>query len=374
MSTKKVLILTTNYGDGHVKTAANIKKELLRQDESIDVKVVNLLFEAHPFVNKAIRQIYLKCYANAPALYGCFYYVTKDVKMNLFLKDIVNVLGRRKLKEYLEEYKPDVVINTFPEASMPIMIRNGKTKVPCYTIVTDYGIHSQWLDPGVTKYFVSHEDLKEEMIKQGVESGKITVTGIPVCIECTSIDKDNFYEKYGIKNKDLPVITLLAGAHGVLKDFDKAVKLLYSIKPEANFIIACGKNEQLKLKLEKAAEPYSDRIKIFGFLDNVHEVMMGSDIVVSKPGGITTTEMLNMAVPLLIYGSPAGQENENRKMLLKKGCSVHARDINELISELTRLMNDKSCLDNMRENSKMLRKPEACKDIVKCIMEEVINK
>ncbi len=374
MDNKRVLILTTNYGDGHIKAAGSLKNEINKQDETIEVKVVNLFLEAHPLLNKIIRELYLNCYSHMPQFYGFIYYLTKDIRTNLYLNFINGLMGRKKLKEYLEEFKPSVVINTFPVLAMPMLYRKGKTKVPCYTIITDYGVHSQWIDQGVSRYFIGDECMKKELTDQGIDEEKISVTGIPVCIECGTIDKERFFCKYGLENYNLPVVTLLAGAHGVLRNFREAGKLLYEIKPEAQFIIACGKNKALREAVEKATADYRDRIKVFGFVDNIHELMKGSDIVVSKPGGITTTEVLNMNVPMVVFGSPAGQENENAKYLLRNGCSHHAHNLSELIDILSQLLKDKDKLSCMKESAKQICKPNGCVEMAEYIVRELNNK
>lgn len=371
MKIKKVLILTANYGDGHIKTAASISNELKRQEPSVEVTTINLFQQAHPVINNVIKTLYLKCYSRIPQLYGFLYYSTKDIRRNFYLNNIIGMFGKKTLKKYLEEIKPDVVINTYPVLAMPILYKKGKTQIPCYTVITDYGIHSQWIDPGVLKYFVGSESIKEEITQQGVAPDKIIVTGIPVCIECETVDMNLFRNKYGLVNSELPIVTVLAGANGVLTNLDTTCRTLYSMKPEAQFIIVCGKNKNLKENLEIATQKYRDRIKIFGFVDNLHEVMKGSDIVVSKAGGITTTEALNIGVPLIVYGSPAGQEKENTKFLLIKRCAHHASNINQLAEILAKLLNDKSILEQMKESTSIVSKPNGCTDLVKHILKDL---
>ncbi len=373
MRNNRVLILTTNYGDGHIKAAGSLLNEIKKQDASVEVKIVNLFHEAHPVLNKIIRELYLNCYSHMPQFYGFIYYLTKDIRWNLCLNYINGLLGRKRLRQYLEEFKPNIVVNTFPVLAMPILYRKGKTNVPCYTIVTDYGIHSQWIDRGVSKYFIGDECMKKELTDQGIDEEKISVTGIPVCIECKSVDREKFLCKYGLESFNLPVVTLLAGAHGVLRNLREAGKMLYEIKPEAQFIIACGKNNALREEVEKATDKYRDRIKVFGFVDNIHELMMGSDIVVSKPGGITTTEVMNMNVPMVIFGNPAGQENENAKYLLRNGCSYHAHNLNELIGILSQLLEDKDELNRMKENARKICRPNGCTEMAKYIVNQLSN-
>ena len=373
MNTKSILILTASYGDGHIKTARSLTKKINNLDSSIDVKTIDLFHEAHPLINKAIKYLYLKCYSRAPKMYGLLYYSTKDIRRNFYINNLIGMFGKQTLKKFLETLKPDIVINTFPVLAMPILYKKGRTKTPCYTIVTDYGIHSQWIDPGISKYFVGNESLKKDMLRQGVDEKKIEVTGIPVCLECESIDKSEFYKKYGISNKDLPIITVLAGANGVLRNMPEICRMLNAMNPQAQFIIVCGKNKSLKENLEKIAPQLSERIKVFGFVDNLHEIMKSSDIVVSKAGGITTTEALNMGIPLIVFGTPAGQENENTKFLTEKGCSYHAKNINDLIEILSRLLLNPSILANMKSSMNTICKPKGCDEIVNYIVKELKN-
>ena len=373
MRHKKVLILTANYGDGHLKIAGSIEKELMIQDSSLEINVVNLFHEAHPVANKFIRNIYLKCYSNAPKFYHFLYYATKDIKRNYYINNIMGLFGKRKLAEYLKTFKPDIVINTFPVLAMPIMYKKGKTRIPCYTIITDYGVHSQWIDPGVTKYFVGSEMLVKQMAEQGIAEEKVHVTGIPVSMECEQFNKDMFLKKYQLEDDGRPIVTLLAGASGVMRNLDETCVALNSIKPEAQFIIVCGRNKSLKRLIENKTSEARDRIKVLGFVDNLHEIMKGSDIVVSKAGGITTTEALNMGAPLVIFGTPAGQEYENTKFLINNECGYYAKNNNELVSIIMKLIKEPETLKRMKENAKQVSKDSGCSDIAKSIVSELNN-
>lgn len=375
MKVKKVLILTTNYGDGHIKTADNLFRQIKDIDSSIEVKIVNLYNEAHPVINKIIKYTYLKCYSYVPKLYDFIYFLTKHPSRNFYYNNIEGLLGRGKLKDYLNNFKPDLVINTYSILAMPMLYKKGLTKVPCYTVVTDYGVHSQWIDPGVRKYFVGHERVKDEMIEWGVEKDKIEVSGIPVHLECSNeVESDKILDKYGIMSKNMPIVTVLGGANSVMLNLLKKSEQLYFIKPMAQFIIVCGRNKSLKEKLEKDLGKYSDRIKVLGFVDNLHEIMKASDIVISKPGGITVTEMLNLATPLVVFGSPAGQEKENTKFLLENECSYHAKNIKELIGILSHLIVETDALAKMKESAKKIRKPLSSSYIVNSIIKDFENK
>lgn len=375
MKAKKVLILTTNYGDGHLKVARSVEKELLKKDPNIQVKILNLFHEAHPYINKCIRYLYIKCYSKIPLAYNLLYYSTKDIKRNFYINNFIGLFGKRTLKRYLQEMQPDIVLNTFPVLAMPMLYKKGKTKIPCYTVITDYGLHSQWIDPGVSKYFIGHDVLYEQLINQGVSSDKIEITGIPITIECNGITKEEFAKKYGLKSTKMRIITLLAGANSVISSLDKIVKKLYYLEQKVQVIIACGKNKYLKERIDKAVNgKFDDRVKVFGFVDNLHEIMRGSDIVISKAGGITTTEALNMDVPLIIYGSPAGQERENTKFLLENGCSYYAKDIKELFATLKTVLDNKKLIEDMINNTTKIKVTDGSQKIADSIYRKINRK
>ncbi|MGE5473774.1 MAG: MGDG synthase family glycosyltransferase [Ignavibacteriales bacterium] len=352
MSTKKVLILTTNYGDGHLKVARSVEKELLKKDPTIQVKIINLFHEAHPYINECIRFLYLKCYSKIPGAYDLLYYSTKDIRRNFYINNLIGLFGKRTLRKYLKEMKPDIVLNTFPVLAMPILYKKGKTDIPCYTVITDYGLHSQWIDPGVSKYFIGHGTLFDQLINQGITSDKIEVTGIPITLDCDGITKEELISKYGLQNSEMPIITLLAGANSVISSLDKIVERLYNLEPKVQVIIACGKNKFLKERIDRTVTGrLDDRVKVFGFVDNLHEIMRGSDLVISKAGGITTTEALNMHVPLIIFGSPAGQEKENTRFLLDNGCAYYAKNFNQLFDTLKTVLANKKLIQDMVDNT-----------------------
>lgn len=374
MKLKKVLILTTNYGDGHIKTANSLSRRINDVAPEIDVKIVNLYKEAHPLINKAIRYAYFKCYSYAPKVYDFLYYLTRHPSRNLNYNNIQGMFGRRKLKEYLKSYNPDLIINTYSILAVPMLRKKGYTKVPCYTIVTDYGAHSQWIDPGVHKYYVGHESIKDEMVDWGVNEDKIEVSGIPVYIDCSQdVDHGEVLKKYGIKNDNMPLVTLLGGANSIMRNMSEVCEKLYKMKPEVKLLVVCGRNKALKEKLDKDMSNYTDRIKIVGFLESLHEVIKVSDVVITKPGGITVTEILNLGTPFIMYGSPAGQEKDNKIFLLKNNCSHHASNSDELIDILSGLLKKPKEMAALKENLKHIRKPEGCSYAIDAIITDFEN-
>lgn len=369
MKTKRILIITASFGDGHIIAATNLSKGIKEQEPLAEVKIVDLFREAHPKINEILKRMYLKSYSIAPTLYGTLYYSTK--KRSTILRNIVGNLIKDRLMYYLDTFKPDVIINTYPILITPYLREVEKEYIQTYTVITDYGAHSQWIDPGITKYFVASEYVKRGLEKLGVDSEKIRVTGIPVSLDFNNkeFNLEKILNKYKINSQGKPIVTILAGSYGVLRDVIEICRQIFTIDPEPFLIVVAGKNQLLESRLKEKTKEFSDKIRVFGYISPLHEIMRISDIIVTKAGGLTVTEILNVGVPMIIYRTAPGQERENTKFLVKNRCAYHAKDPYQLKGMISYLLNNKNVLIKMKEKAQQICKPNGCMDIVKEILE-----
>lgn len=281
-----------------------------------------------------------------------------------------------KLKHLILEKQPDIIISTHPFSSQMVSYLKRKGKVNCTlaTIMTDFASHEQWLvgHEYTEFFFVSNNNMEKELSDFGVEKSKIHVTGIPM--------SDRFLEKFN-KNEvcnlfdlspEKPVILFFGGGEfGLGKE--RTIQILRSLiiqVPNYQIVTIAGKNEKLKQKFENlvAELNVNDRVKVIGFTDKVPELMSISSLVVTKPGGLTTTESLASHLPILIINPIPGQEEQNAEFLERHGAGVWLKKHDNPDEIIFNLFNTEGKLEEMKENTKKLAKTHSTKNICEIII------
>ncbi|WP_339061256.1 MGDG synthase family glycosyltransferase [Tepidibacillus marianensis] len=243
-----VLIISSSFGDGHVQVSKAIQDHF-KQHRVEQIKVIDLLAEAHPYLNAVSRFVYLKSTSLVPSIYGWVYYRSQHFGYNGLFYKWLNLLGITRLKSYIQEIKPDLIINTFPFMAMGELRKRTNLSIPTYTIITDFTLHQRWLHTEIDKYYVATEDLKDELIQSGIEERKVKVTGIPVrdIFETTTISND-IQKNFGFdQNKNY--VLVMAGAYGVQQNIKTLCQKLLEIN-EIEVLVICGKNEKLLKEME----------------------------------------------------------------------------------------------------------------------------
>ncbi len=369
---ERVLILSASYGEGHQQAALAVREALLEDDPALDVNIVDYLKMVHPMLNSVARYCYLNSVRFVPALYGLFYKGTSRISPSSLLQRRLNHLGFDELAEFLMDYKPDVVLSTFPTPAgvMSFLKERGLTSVPATTIITDHAIHSQWIHPFTDHYFVGSEHVKFGLIGRGIPEDRISITGIPIRPAfLTPANKAAIRAKLGLET-DFPTVLVMGGAYGVLSDIIQICESLFQSNTRAQLIVVCGRNKRLRHQIEQLSLDAKNPVWVFGFTREVHELMAVSDLIITKAGGLTISEALAMELPMLLYRPIPGQETQNAAFLIKSRVAVLARSRKHVIEYTERLLRDGgSRLKKMRANTNTIRKTTAAHDIAKGLSE-----
>lgn len=365
-----VLILAASYGNGHIEVSKVLHHHFLKNGVN-NVEIMDLFAEAHPLMNEFVKYVYLKSFTMAPSLYGWLYYKSKEMKHDrLFLK-FLHSLGTQKLKERFQQRMPDVVINTFPFYAMSVMRLKDSIKIPNYTVITDFSLHQRWLHPEIDKYYVATEDLKLEMHKREIPLNKIFVSGIPV--------KDSFYQVHDEEkvyrrlhlNPHQKIILVMAGAYGVLTKVTEIVDIVSQLE-RYQIVLACGKNENLLEEMKKHFMKNA-KVKVYGFIENIHELLGVSECIITKPGGITLSEAITVGVPAFLYQPVPGQEKDNAEYLMNKGAAVIFNDVNDIVEKMLPLLKEETSLLKMKTTMSSLNRGKSGERIVKDILKETVK-
>jgi len=363
----KVLILTAHYGNGHVQVAKTLE-ETFRQRGIQNVIVCDLFAESHPVITDITRYLYLKSYTIGKELYRLFYYGVEKIYDKKIATWYAN-FGRRRLKAILKLEKPDVVINTFPIIAVPELKKQTGMAIPVYNVLTDFCLHKIWIHHHVDRYFVATDAVKQVMAEIGVPSGRIAVTGIPIrpSFEISMIS-DALYAKYGL-SPDKKTLLIVAGAHGVL-DNVKELCELFSTVPQLQVAVVCGRNKLLQEELQELSRKKPDIIKVFGYVEKLDELFRIASCLITKPGGITLSEVAALQVPVVLYKPVPGQERENALYFERNGAAVVVREEEDIFLKTKELLQNEGKLRHMKDALRHIYRPYSAFRIVDAVLTE----
>ncbi len=358
----KVLITSVKAGAGHVKAAEALQKAFSIRYPDFIVKNVDLLDYSSYLARQFYGKTYIDVVRKLPELYGYLYKNYKGMQGLAMPRLIFDRLNAAPYLELLREFEPDAVIAThFIAGALAADYRDRTdSKFPVFVTVTDYEIHPLWVirTAEIELYSVAHEEMRNHLALLGVPRERVVVTGIPIDpVFGERKDVDALRIKHGL-SKGSPVVLLMAGSFGTTP-VPRIVDYLRLINVDFQMIVVCGKNRQLykNVKAKQKAEP---RLAVvYEFVDFIDELMRVSDILISKPGGITTSESLAIGLPMLMVDPIPGQEEANVDYFLEKGAGLKARSAESLIFKLGEVLSRPSRLLEMKEKIARIAKPQA---------------
>jgi len=334
MSEKRVLILSEAFGAGHTKAAEAIKSGIELLNPGWRIEVIELGSWLRPKLNYLITDIYLKTLRFSPKLWGVIYRRIQDKSSNPKVEFILHRIIYAHIMKLLQEYQPDVIISThpFPSAVISRLKRLG-LKVPLHTVLTDFGAHGSWISSGVDYYYVPSIQTKKELIKLGVAGNRVIVTGIPTNPKFWKREsKELIRKKLGLEDK--PTVLYMGGGLGLglTNDFIEGLSHLGDIQ----LLIVTGKNKKLFSSLHEHFQDKNLNIQLYGFVENVDELMDAADLLITKPGGVTSAEAIEKGLPMLLLNPIPGQEEDNSSYIVqnKLGLKIHnEKEMNQILEE-----------------------------------------
>ena len=326
---RKILIFYASYGGGHLSAANSIKQCIDDNFKDCETKLVDCMEYVNRPVNKITTTAYKELAKKFPWAWGEVYSHSQKGPL-AHISSASNNLMAKKLLKLLKEYQPDIVISTHPFGSQmcSYLIRKGKITAKIATIMTDFAPHDQWLvgSDFTDYYFVAHENMKKYLKRKDIPDSKIFATGIPLSSKfLKDFRRDEIFKELNLIPDKKTILFFGGGEFGLGKTrtveiFEGFVKYCKNMQ----MLAISGKNEKMKLAFEKIVSRHrkKDSILVFEYTSQVPEFMSISDLVVTKPGGLTTTESLASELPMVIINPIPGQEEENAKFLVENGIAI----------------------------------------------------
>jgi processive 1,2-diacylglycerol beta-glucosyltransferase len=368
---KKVLLLSASAGAGHVRAADAIEKAFkeVENGEGREIQHLDIL----NYTNKVFRHLYSKAYIDLvnklPEVPGWVYDKLDKPWKNERRRLALDKLNTRPLVKLLRDYQPDLIVCTHFLPAEIVSWLKAKERLASrqVIIVTDFDVHAMWLVHHYEHYFVALDEARAYLEALGIPASKITVSGIPIDpVFAKQKDKQAMRAKHGLE-PDRMTILLSAGGFGV-GSVDALIASLLPMKHRVQVVAICGRNEELKKRLTRmAARAKPDAtvlLKPFGYTKEMDELMTASDIVLGKPGGLTTSEALAKGLVFVIVNPIPGQEERNSDHLLERAVGIRCNNLPVLSYKLDRLLADPKRFATMQANARNMARPNAATEIV----------
>src|SRR5215831_1719906 len=370
---KKVLLLSASSGAGHVRAAQAIEKAFNGADNeaaaSCEVRHVDTL----EFTSRVFRHLYSKAYIDVvnrmPEVSGWVEDRLDKPWENERRRLALDKLNTRKFVKSLRDYRPDVIICTHFLPAEIVSWLKAKERIASRQaiVVTDFDVHAMWLCHHYEQYFVAIEEARVYLEVLGIPPNKITVSGIPIDpVFAVRKDKQEMRRKHGLAS-DRTTILLSAGGFGV-GSMESLIAAMLHLQERSQIVAVCGRNEELKERLTKmAGRVAADAqviIKPVGYTREMDELMAASDLVLGKPGGLTTCEALAKGLVFVIVNPIPGQEERNSDHLLEAGVGIRCNNLPTLAYKLDRLLSDQKRFTKMQRSARAMARPHAAREIV----------
>ncbi|MBU4473418.1 MAG: hypothetical protein KJ842_04610 [Candidatus Omnitrophica bacterium] len=367
----KILIVYATAGTGHRRVAQSLYDYLQDNCQNLEIKIIDALEKSNPI----FRNIYIYGYDflvnHALWLWQFSFWLTSIRflnSLNRFLAFIIHRLNSTQLCRFLIQDNPDFIISThfLPSEISASLKRSKKINSKIITVITDFGVHPFWVSEGTDVYVVPCGITKEQLILEGVKEDKIKEFGIPVELKFfKKYDRDALCEKLNIQKHKFTVL-MVTGSFGI-GPIEEIINLLYK---DVQILAVCANNRRLYTRLKNKNYPNT---RVYGFVDNIEELMAVSDVIITKPGGVSISEILAMELlPIFISAIP-GQETQNAKVLRKYKIGISPKKIEDIPGIVLDYKEHPQRIKDAKENIKAIKRPSTAGELCNAICPDSIR-
>lgn len=368
----KVLIISVKAGYGHHSTASAIMDYM--RDMGVECEMLDTFEYINPLLADSIDNGYLFSTKHIPNLYGKAYDKMDKREEKWDKYSLVAVLSKivsHKLKDYIISYNPDVIIGTHSYACMLMTYLREEKIVDCplIGIVTDFTVHPFWESTELDKYVTADSLLDNQMKKKGIPREKILPYGIPIK-QCFSQKAEKSAAREELKIENKTTVLLMMGSMG-FGNIAKDLQAIDDLDIDFQALCVCGRNDKMFREIietnwKKVVIPY-------GFIQNVDVMMDAADCIITKPGGLTTSEFLAKQLPAIIMNPIRGQEDRNTEFLVNNGAAIMVTETFGLDEALFEILENPWRLKLLKESVSHLGKPNSTRDLCEYILKTAGN-
>lgn len=369
----RVLILHASVGSGHKRAGEALLQAFTRRQPG-QVQLADVLDYANPLFREAYARSYIQMTDKLPSLWSLVYgqtdrdifRYTNEIRA---LADSINAWGLRRL---IRNYAPSIIVCThfLPVEVLSARKARARLSEPLYCVLTDYAAHMFWAYKDVDGYFVAADQTRDQLIERGVPPSLVRITGIPVDPAVTAPKESHDMRVAHDLPTDKPVVTLFGG--GVDDEHVRIiVEGLLKTHLTGTLIVVAGRNRNLQAELSDLQGTPTLDLRVLGFVNYVDDLVVASDMVVTKAGGLIVSEVLARGTPMIIIDPIPGQEESNADYLAGVGAAISIRLPEHVPFAITQLLEDRPRLEQMGHTASRAARPRAALDIVEEILRDV---
>ncbi len=378
MHKKHILITYASYGSGH-KTVASYIYDYFKKYGDYEIKIIDLM-DYENLVGLISKKVFEKNFKSRTSsiIFSLIYELFDFKAMTVPYKSVTKaVFKNKRLQEEIVSFKPNLLISThfFGNIILGMLNRKGLTNTKIISIITDYKSHEMWIkdEKSMDAIIVSNDIVKNDLISKGINSNKVYSYGIPLSEAFTNLGENTkIKEKYHVNNGKKTYLFFAGGSIGSTFSY-KYLKRLLEEEYDINIIYVCGKNDKLKKKAEELIKKneYKNAL-ILGFSTEVNNLLNISDVVITKPGGLSITESLEMKKPMLLIPGNGGNEIYNARFVCKNGYGINCNTPRKLAKTVGKTLKRKHIILNMRRKLNNYNDNRAIEKIYK-LAKKILN-
>ncbi|GAC1424555.1 MAG: glycosyltransferase [Candidatus Velthaea sp.] len=328
-------------------------------------EVVDSYRYAASFFSKVVSDGYIGMVRTIPQVYGFIYDRAERAQEAGGFRVWAAEFTARNLQRLIGKMKPSVVVCThaFPCNAMSAYKRLYDPTLPVLGIVTDFVVHPFWIYRNIDAYAVATPEMRAALIAKGIDPQRVRVDGIPVDLRFAdrARSRNEIRSALGLP-ADRPVILVMGGGLG-LGPVAAASRALAELNRDVTAVVIVGRNARLARKVEEAARSYPYETRVLGFVDNVADYMLASDVLLTKPGGLTTSEALSAELPMILVRPLPGQEQRNARYLAQRGAALRADRSGDIARVVGEFLDDPVRATALHVAAAQLRTPYAAETI-----------
>lgn len=366
---KRVLILSTSVGSGHLAAASALEQAFSHHPdvEVISQDALELTSEAYRIISADAYQFLAR---GGSWILGLIYdYYDQPFKNEALFQSLFDLLNAQPLVGFIRDFRPDLVVCThfMPAGIIVHLMEQQQIDCGLAIVATDYDFQGRWLHTRFSRYFVALDETKAQLVALGLPAERITVSGIPVrAAFAEPIDRAAALARFELR-PDLPTLLVSAGAVGG-GPAREVVAQITRLRHPVQTIVVCGQNLDLRRTIEAMVLPHADRFRVLGYSGEMPGLMQAATLFIGKPGGLSSAECMAAGLPMLIIAPIPGQEERNSSHLLESGAALRCNDLETVAFKIDALLDEPERLAQMRVNTRRLARPDAAQLIAATLL------
>ncbi len=367
MSGRRFLLFYITSRSGHHRACHAIEQTLARLDPKAQIVTVDAFQYTSRFVRWAISRTYYSLIRHQPDVWEYLYDNPGVHRRIHYFRELLHRYQAAKLQRLLDTVRPDAIACTqaYPCGVAADFKKHHGVQVPLVGVLTDYAPHLYWFHDTVDAYVVPSEQVKQRFLAQGAQASQVQVLGIPIDLRFLEpVDREATARQFGLDLRQ-PILLIMGGGGG-FGQLREIVMNLDTLPFPCQLVVLAGTNRPLLNWLQ--AERFRHRMIPVGYTEAIPQLMSIATVLVTKPGGLTTSEALAKQLPLVMVNPIPGQEAYNARFLLSQGAAVQASSSETVRQTVRDLLEDPAQLAALRRRHAELAHPMAAVDIARLLI------